>query len=96
LKVEGRIVPGPPELAHGHQERSAASSVSAIIDDETSVDDRHEVEDLPVLCAHEPVDPRGRKCAAKRSGNRNGVHDVAQRAETNEQNSDQRGGKSFI
>jgi hypothetical protein len=49
-----------------------------------------------VLCAHEPVDARGWKRAAKRSGNRNGVHDVAQRAETNEQNSDQRGGKSFI
>ena len=56
-----------------------------IVDDETSVDDRHKVEDVPVLRAHEPVNARGRKRAAKRRGNRYGVHDVAQRAETNEQ-----------
>jgi hypothetical protein len=89
LKVDGRIVPGPPELAHRCEERSPAASVSAIVDDETPVDDRHEVEDLPVLRAHKPVDARGRKRAAKRRGNRYGVYDVAERAETNEQDAGQ-------
>ena len=37
-----------------------------------------------MLGADEPVDPGGRKCAAERRRDRDGVDDVAQRAETDE------------
>ncbi len=45
----------------------------------------HEIEDLAVLAADQPVDPRRRKRATKRGGHRNGVHDVAERAEADDQ-----------
>ena len=50
-----------------------------------AIDHRDEIEDLAVLRADQPVDARRGKRAAQRRGDRNGVHDVAQRAEADDQ-----------
>ena len=68
------------------QQRGAAGSAPPrSLIDQPPIDHRHQIEDLAMLGADQPVDPRGRKRAAQRGGHRDGVHDVAQGAEAHDQ-----------
>ena len=72
-----------PRMAR--QKRRAATGAAAILDRQTAIDGWHEIEDLAMLAADQPVDARRRKRAAKGGGHWNRVHDVAERAETDDQ-----------
>ena len=52
---------------------------------EPPIDHGHEIEDLAVLAADEPVDARRRKRAPQRRRDRDRVHDVAEGAEADDQ-----------
>ena len=56
-----------------------------VLDHQPPIDDRHEVENLAMFCADQPVDPAVGKCAAQRSRHRDGMDDVAQGAEADNQ-----------
>ena len=79
LQVDRDVVVAGAQLAYCRDH-------ARVVHHEAPIDHRHEVEDLAVLRADEPVDPRGRKRAPQRRGHRNGVHDVAERAELDDQN----------
>src|SRR5207247_3144338 len=64
---------------------SASKSRRTLVDDETAIDDRHEIEDLAMLRADQPVDSRGGERPPQRRRHGNGVHDVAQSAEAHDQ-----------
>ena len=89
LKIDRDVVAGAPQLVDRADERRAAACVGSIVDDEPAIDHRHEIEDLAVLCADEPVDACRRKRAAQRRGDRDRMHDVAKRAEADDQETGQ-------
>ena len=62
-------------------------STRAIVDHETPVDHGNEIEQLAMFRADEPIDPSGRIRSSQRRRDRNRVHDVAERAEADDQES---------
>ena len=66
---------------------SAGAGAAAIVDDEAAIDHRDEVENLAVFRADEPVDARGWKSAAQGGRDWYAVHDVAERAQTDQKES---------
>ncbi len=89
LEIDRDVVVRPPQLANRGDERQAGAGAAAIVDDEAAIDHRDEVENLPVFRADEPVDARGRKSAAQSGRDRYAVHDVAERAQTDQKESRQ-------
>ena len=85
LQIDRDVVARPPQLANGAA-ASVPLRIAATVDHEPAIDHRHEIENLAVLRADEPVDPRRRKRAAQRRRHRNRVDDVAQRAKPDEEN----------
>jgi hypothetical protein len=81
LQVDGDVVALPAETANSRPKRQATSRAASIVDRQASIDHRHEVEQLPVLRADEPIDSGRRDYTPNRSGDRNRVHDIAERAE---------------
>src|SRR5438034_3745963 len=53
------------------------------------MENRDQIQQLAMLRADEPVDPRGRKRAAERRRDRDGVDDVTERAEADEEETGQ-------
>jgi hypothetical protein len=81
LQIDRDIVARLAELADGSDQRTSAVSV----DHEPPIDDRHEVEHLAISGIDEPIDPGGRKRAAQGGGDRNRVHDIAERTKPYDQ-----------
>jgi hypothetical protein len=52
----------------------------SVVDHQPAIDHRHQIENLAVLRADEPVDARRGKRATQRRRHRNGVHDVSESA----------------
>ena len=84
LQIERDVVPAAAQLANRGEERRAASG-AAIVDDQPPIDDRHQIEDLAMLRADQPVDARRRKRPAQRRRDGNRVDDVAERAEPDDE-----------
>ena len=93
LKIEDDVVARPPKLANRRRSdvpgrrsprQSGDRPRSAILDHQPAMDHRHQIQQVAMPGADEPVDSRGRKCPTERRGDRNGVDDVAQGAETDE------------
>jgi hypothetical protein len=87
LEIDCDIVAAPPQLPDRRQQGGPAPARLPIVHRHPAVDHRHQLEDLPVLRAHQPIDPRGRVGAAQGRGHRDGVHDVAKGTEFDDQDS---------
>jgi len=84
------VYDGPPDPAvNGDTQFLLTLNPPEVLDRQPAIDHRHEIQNLAVLRADEPVDARGGKCAAQRRGDRNGMHDVAQRPEPDDQHTRQ-------
>src|SRR5581483_10204347 len=86
LQIERDVVALAPEAGNRLEQRRAAARAT-IVDDDPAIDDRHEIEDLAVLRADEPVDPRLGIGAAQRRRHRNGMYDVAERTQADDEDS---------
>ena len=85
LQIDRRVVPAPAQLPHRRRERHPAVAFAAIVHHEPTIDHRHEIENLAVLGAHQPVDARPGNRPPDRRRHRNGVNDIAERAQTHQQ-----------
>ena len=90
LQIDRDVVAASAQLANrGEQRRRrrrppGRACRRSLITSRRSID-RHEIENLAMLGADQPVDARRRKRAAQRRRDRDGVHDVAERAQTDDQ-----------
>src|ERR1035437_305532 len=73
------------QLSDGGEHRRTGAGAAAIVNRKTTIDHRHQIQDLAVLRADEPVDTRAGERMAQRRRHRNRVDDVAERAEADEQ-----------
>jgi hypothetical protein len=86
LQIDRDVVAAAAQTADRRRDRET-SARAAIVHDDPIVDDGHEIENCPVLRAHEPVDAGVGMRAAQRGGDGNRVHHVAQGAEADYQES---------
>ena len=84
LQVEREIVGTAPQVVP-EREPGGNGRAAARGEDDQTVDHRDEVEQLGVALVDRPVDRRFREPVAERRGDRQGVHDVADRAEADDQ-----------
>ena len=87
LQIERDVVLAAAQLANRRPDAGAAVTGASIVDDQPPIDHRHEIENLAMLRADEPVDAGGRKRAAQRRRDGNRMHDVAKRAELDDEDS---------
>jgi hypothetical protein len=99
LQIDGDVVAGTPELAHGTREshvpwrgrnRGIVSAVlvavrAASIDHEPAIENWNEIEDLAVPRTHEPVDPGRRVRLPQRGRHRYRMDDVTERAKADDE-----------
>src|SRR5215472_12982706 len=85
LQIDGYVIAVSPELFDGCQECCASGAFAAIVDDQSPIDYGNEVEDLAMLGADQPVDPRRGTGAADGRGNGDRVDNVPESAKANDQ-----------
>ncbi len=78
LQVDGDVVSLSPELLH-------ALKHALLADDEPSIDDGHEIEDVLVPAIDDPVDPGLRELRTKGRRRRQAMHDIAERAQADDE-----------
>jgi hypothetical protein len=85
LQVDCNVVALPAQAANSGSQRDAAGGIAPIVDGQAPIDDRHEVEQLAVFCADEPVDARRRDCTPNGRSHWNRMHDVPEGAKADDQ-----------